>query len=157
MESLAYGGLSNMYAVVAHKDRHLLEGREASVLPGCNYFWMWIACEGFLSRALLRTACFFLMPWGRFPTDDQLRHLINEPRILGLEPLILEVAADYSARCICSDARPNLSFIWWDVKSILEHIIANIKRSSLCWNTRLYGAFSVWGWSWIGVYLGASR
>ncbi len=34
-------------------------------------------------------------------------------------------------RCICSDARINLRFIWWDVKSILEYIIANIKRSSL--------------------------
>lgn len=35
------------------------------------------------------------MPGGRFPTDDQLRHPKYEPRMIYLDPLVLEVAADY--------------------------------------------------------------
>ena len=37
------------------------------------------------------------MPWGRFSTDDQLRHRKYEPQLLHLDPLILEVAANHSS------------------------------------------------------------
>ena len=37
------------------------------------------------------------MRWGRFSTDDQLRHTKYEPEILHLDPLILEVAAVHSS------------------------------------------------------------
>ena len=36
------------------------------------------------------------MAWGRFPTEDQLRHLRYETGTFYLDPLVLEVAANYS-------------------------------------------------------------
>ena len=60
-----------------------------------------IACR----RRLLRTVCYFLIPWDRFPSNSQLR-----PRMLirniYLDPLVLEVTADYSWYLILLDRRP---------------------------------------------------
>ena len=50
-------------------------------------------CRFTCRRRLLPRDCCFLMPWGRFPTNGQLRHVKYEPQTLHLDPLVSEVGS----------------------------------------------------------------
>ncbi len=78
----------------------LLAGGERGACPSwewllLNEYCLWncrIACR----RRLLRRVGCFLVPWGCFPTECQLRHQEHEPRTRHLDPLVVKIAADYS-------------------------------------------------------------